>query len=78
MEADLRRVGKKTLDLRGRKARVECMTQEKITSRTEVATLTEAEAGAEVKKSLCIICFMREILTIGEGIVMSSSNPKRR
>jgi hypothetical protein len=54
------------------------MTQEKITNKTEVATLTEAEAGAEVKKSLCIICFMREILTIGEGIVLSSLNPKRR
>jgi hypothetical protein len=54
------------------------MTQEKIISKTEVATPTRAEVGAEIKKSLCIVCFMREILTIGQGIVLSSSNPKRR
>jgi hypothetical protein len=78
MEADLRRIGKKSSDLRDRKAGAECMTQEKIMSKTEVATPTGAEAGAEIMKTFCIICFMREILTIGQGIVLSSANPKRR
>jgi hypothetical protein len=54
------------------------MTQEKIISKTEVAAPTGVETGAEIKKSLCIVCFMSEILTIGQGIVLSSSNPKRR
>jgi hypothetical protein len=78
MEADLWRIGKKTLDLHGRKVRAKCRTQEKIISKTKVATPTGAEAGAEVKKSLCIVCFMRMIRTIGQGIALSSLNPKRR
>jgi hypothetical protein len=78
MEADLRRIGKTTSNLHGRKARAECMIQEKIISKIEVATPTGVEAGAKIKKSLCIVCFMREILPIGQGIFLSSSNPKRR
>jgi hypothetical protein len=54
------------------------MTQNKIISKTEVATPTGVEVGAKIKKSLCIVCFMREILTIEQRIPLSSSNPKRR
>jgi hypothetical protein len=67
----------KTSDLRGKNVR-ECTIQEKVINKTEVATPTGAEAGVEIKKIICIICFMREIPTIGQGIVLSSSNPKRR
>jgi hypothetical protein len=78
MEADLWRIGEKTSDLRSRKVREECTTQEKIISKIEVATPTGVEVRAKIKKSLCIVCFMREILTSGQVIVSSSSNPKRR
>jgi cytochrome c5 len=68
---------KKTSDLCDKKARLECTTQGKIISKIEVATPAGAEAGAKIMKSLCIVCFMREILTIVQGNVLSSSNPKR-
>jgi hypothetical protein len=47
------------------------MTQEKIISKKEVATPTGVEVGAKIKKNLCIVCFMREILTIEQGIILS-------
>jgi hypothetical protein len=75
-EANLWRTGRKTSDLHDRKLRAECMTQDKIISKTEVTTPIRAEAGAEINKSLCIVCFMREILTIKQRIVLSSLNPK--
>jgi hypothetical protein len=78
MATDRQKIGIKTSDLRDKKARTECMTQEKIISKTTEATPAEAEAGANFKKSLCTTCFMRKILTIGQGIVLSSLNLKRR
>jgi hypothetical protein len=77
MEADLRRVGKKTPNLHGRKARAKCMPQEKIISKTEVATPTRAEAGAKIKKSLHIVCFMRKIWTIGRDCPIFLESKKK-
>jgi hypothetical protein len=54
------------------------MAQEKIISKIEEATLDGAEAEADFKKSLCTTCFTRKILIIGQGIVLSSSNLRRR
>jgi hypothetical protein len=78
MVADRQRTGKKTLDLRGKKARIECMTQEETISKIEEATPAEAEVEGGFKKSLCTACFTRKILIIGQEIVLSSSNLKRR
>jgi hypothetical protein len=52
------------------------MTQENIISKIEEATPARAEAN--FKKSHCTACFTRKILIIRLGIVLSSSNLKRR
>jgi hypothetical protein len=72
------RIGRKISDLRARKAITECTTPEEITSKPEVATPAEAEAGVEVKKGLSIACSIRKRLTIRQGIVPFSWNLKRR
>jgi hypothetical protein len=54
------------------------MAQEKIISKIEEATLDGAEEEVDFKKSLCTTCFTRKILIIEQGIVLSSSNLKRR
>jgi hypothetical protein len=54
------------------------MILEKITTKPEVATQVDAEAGAEFKTYLFIACSMRETLIIGQGTVPSSQSPKRR
>jgi hypothetical protein len=64
-DAALWRIRRKFLDLRARKAIAECTTPEKITSKPEVATPAEAEAGVKVKKGLSIACSMRKTLTFG-------------
>jgi hypothetical protein len=58
--------------------KVNPMTQEGTISKVEEVTLIGAEVGADIKTSLCTLCFMRKTLTIGKGIVLSSSDPKRR
>jgi hypothetical protein len=68
----------KNLDLRDKKARTECMTQEETISKIEEATLAGAEAEPDFKKILCTACFMRKILIIGREIVLSSLNLKKR
>jgi hypothetical protein len=78
MDVDLRKIGRKTLGLRGKKTKANPMTQEGTISKAEALTPTEAGVGADIKISLCTACSMRKILTIGQGIVMFSSNPKRR
>jgi hypothetical protein len=78
MVADRQRIGIKTSDIRDKKVRTECMTQEEIINKTEEATLARAEVEANFKKSLCTACFTRMILIIGQGIVLSSLNLKRR
>jgi hypothetical protein len=77
-DVDLWRIGRKISDLRGRKARTECMTLGEIISKPDVATPTETRVGAEVKKNLFIACSMKETPTIGQGIVPFSWNLKRR
>jgi hypothetical protein len=52
------------------------MTQEKIISKIEEATLVGAEAEADFKKTLCTACFMRKILTIRQGIVFLESKKR--
>jgi hypothetical protein len=52
------------------------MTQEKIINKIEEATPAKAEA--DFKKNLCTACFTRKIPIIGQGIILSSSNLKRR
>jgi hypothetical protein len=69
MDAGLRRIGRKTSDLRARKAIIERTTTEEITSKPEVATLAEAKVGVEIKKGLSIACSTRKTLTTGQGIV---------
>jgi hypothetical protein len=64
IDVDHHRIGRKTIDLRGKKVRIEYMTPGEIISKPEVATLAEAEAGAEVKKNHFIVCSTRKILTI--------------
>jgi hypothetical protein len=61
MDADHQKIRRKISDLRDRKTRVEHTTLEEITTTPEVVIQIEAEAGAETKIDLCIICFMREI-----------------
>jgi hypothetical protein len=78
MAMDRERIGIKTSNLCDRKVRIERMTQEKIISKIEEATQAEAEVGANFKKSLFTTCFLRKILTIRQGTVLSSSNLKRR
>jgi hypothetical protein len=51
-DAGLQRIGRNILVIRARKAITECTTPEEITSKPEVATPTEAEAGVKVKKGL--------------------------
>jgi hypothetical protein len=67
-DAGIWRIGRKISDLRTRKAITECTTLEKITSKPEVATPAEAEAGVKVKKCLSIACSTRKTLTIGHGM----------
>jgi hypothetical protein len=78
MAMDRQRTRIKTSDLQDNKVRMECMTQEKIISKMEEATQARAEAEADFKKSLYTACFTRKILIIRQGLVLSSSNLKRR
>jgi hypothetical protein len=78
MDVDLRKIGRKILGLRGKRTKIDPMNQEGTISKAEEVTPTGAEVGADIKTSLCTICFMRKTLTIGQGIVLSSSNQKRR
>jgi hypothetical protein len=76
--ADRQRFGIKILNLRDKKARAECLTQEETISKIEEATPAGVEAKTNFKKSLCTACFMRKILIIKQEIVPSSLNLKRR
>jgi hypothetical protein len=78
MDVDLRKIGTKISGLQGKRTKVDPMTQEGTISKAEEVTSTGVEAGADIKTSHCTICFMRKTLTIGQGIVLSSSNPKKR
>jgi hypothetical protein len=78
MDVDLRKIGRKIVGLRGKTMKVDLMNQEGTISKAEEVTPTGVEAGADIKTSICTVCFMRKTLTIGQGIVLSSSNPKRR
>jgi hypothetical protein len=77
-DVDLQRIGRKFLDLCDKKPRAEHMTPGEIIIKLEVTTPTEAEAGAEVKKNLSIVCSMKKTLIIRQGIALFSWNPKRR
>jgi hypothetical protein len=48
------------------------MTPGEIIIKLEVTTPTEAEAGAEVKKNLSIVCSMKKTLIIRQGIALFS------
>jgi hypothetical protein len=78
MDVDLQKIGRKILGLRSKRTKVDPMTQEGTISKAKEVTPTGAEAGADIKTSLCIVCFMRKTLTIGQGIVLSFLNPKIR
>jgi hypothetical protein len=78
MDMDLRKIGRKTSGLRSKKMKANTMTQEGTISKAEVLTPTEAGVGADIKTSLCTTGSMRRILSNGQGIVLSSLNPKRR
>jgi hypothetical protein len=78
MDVDLRKIGTNILGLRGKRTKVDPMNQEGTISKAEELTPAEAEAGANIRTSLCTICFMRKTLTIRQGIALSSSNPKRK
>jgi hypothetical protein len=67
-----RKIRRKFLDLRGWRERAEHATPEEITTTQEVVIQIEAEAGAETKTDLYIVCFMRQIQIIEQGIVPSS------
>jgi hypothetical protein len=54
------------------------MILEGITTKPEVVTQMEVMVGAEFKTSLSIGCSMKEIPTIGQGIVPSFWNSKRK
>jgi hypothetical protein len=77
-DAGLQRIGRKILDLCGRKAMTERTTAEEIPSNPEAATPAKAEAGVDLKKDLSIACSTRKILTIRQGIVPFFWNLKRR
>jgi hypothetical protein len=78
MDVGPRKIGRKTSGLCGNKTKANPMTQEGTISKTEPLTPTEVGVGANIKTSLCTTCSMRRILTIEQGIVLFSSNPKRR
>jgi hypothetical protein len=78
MDVDLRKIGRKISGLCSKKMKVNILTQEGTISKAEACTPIEAGVGADIKTSLCTACSMRRILTIIQGIVLSSSNPKRR
>jgi hypothetical protein len=44
----------------------------------EVIIQINAVVGAKTKTDLCIVCFTREIQTIGQGTAPSSWSPKRK
>jgi hypothetical protein len=68
MDAGLRRIGRRISDVCARKVIAERMTPEEITSKIEVATLAEAEAGVKLKRDLTIACSTKRILTIDKGL----------
>jgi hypothetical protein len=78
MDVDLRKIGRKILGLHSKRMKVYPMNREGTISKAEEVTPTGAKAGADIKTSLCIVCFMGKTLIIIQGVVLSSSNPKRR
>jgi hypothetical protein len=64
MDVDLRKIGRKTSGLHGKKMKANPMTQEGTISKAEVLTTAEAGVGADIKTSLCTACSMRRILII--------------
>jgi hypothetical protein len=72
MDAEHLIIGRKILDLHGKKARIERMILGEIITKPEVATQVEAMVRAELKTDLSIACSTKETLTIGQGIVPSS------
>jgi hypothetical protein len=78
MGADHWKIGRKISDLSDQKVRAGHMILEKITSKPEVVTQVESEAGADFKTDLSIVCSTRETLIIRQGIVPFSYSPKRR
>jgi hypothetical protein len=78
MDVDLKKIGRKTSALRGKKTKANPMTQKGTISKVEALNPTEAGVGADIKASLCTACSMRRMLTIGQGIVLPSLNPNRR
>jgi hypothetical protein len=78
MDAYHQKIGRKISDLCGQKARAEHTILEKITTTQEVVIQVKTEAGAETKTYLCIVYFMREIQSIGQGTVPFSWSPKRK
>jgi hypothetical protein len=78
MDVDNRKIGRKTSGLRTKKVKADTMTQEGTSSKVEMVTPTLAKVGADIKTSLCTICFTWKILTIGQRIALFSLSPKRR
>jgi hypothetical protein len=78
MDVDLRKIGRTISGLRGKRTKVDPMTQGGTISKADEVAPIGAEARANIKASLCTICFMRKTLTSGQGIVLSSLNRKRR
>jgi hypothetical protein len=57
MGVDLRKIWRKISGLRGMRTKVDPITQEGTINKVEEAIPTGAEAGADIKTSLCTVCF---------------------
>jgi hypothetical protein len=78
MDVNHQKFGRNILDLLGQKVRIGCMILEKTATKPLVATQIEVAVGAKFKISLSIACSTKVTLTIGQEIVPSSWNPKRK
>jgi hypothetical protein len=72
MDVDHQKIGRKISDLHGQKATTECMITREIITNLGVSTQAEAEAKAKAKTNLSIASSTKEILTIGQGTILSS------
>jgi hypothetical protein len=69
MDADHQKIGRKILDLRDQKARMEHTILEKTATKPKVAMQVEVVAGAECKTNPSIACSMKETLTIRQETI---------